>query len=119
MKLIVFFTIILTTLSLTACSLFLKNKNDVTNKSNIETENTVKLIGRVQIYGNEPHTFVGIIDENNIEYAVYPPQQEKKLRPLQGHLIEFSVVFLNEPRGLGSSFLKGGTVKPIKWNIIR
>jgi len=96
MKLTIVFTIILMVLCVTACSLFSKNKND--DKSNIDIENTVKIIGQIQIYGNEPHTFVGIVDENNIEYAVYPPQIEKKLRPLQGNLIEFSVVVLDDHR---------------------
>jgi hypothetical protein len=83
------------------------------------TANTVKLIGRVQIYGNEPHTFAGIVDEEGTEYAVYPPAQEAELRLLQGNLIEFIVVFLDGPRGEGGLYLKGGTVTPISWEIIR
>jgi len=77
------------------------------------------LTGRIQIYGNEPHTFVGIIDENGAEYAVYPPEQEEKLRKLQGHLIEFTVIFLDKPQGYGSLFLQGGTITPLEWRIIR
>ena len=82
-------------------------------------ENTMKITGRIQIYSNEPHTFAGIIDENGTEYAVYPPSAGDELRTLQGHLIEFSVILLDEPRGYGSLFLKGGTVTPVKWEIIR
>ena len=82
-------------------------------------ENTITLIGRVQVYGNEPHTFVGIVDENGIEYAVYPPKQEALLRGLQGHLIKFTVIMLNEPRGFGSLILTGGTVTPVTWQIIQ
>jgi len=88
-------------------------------QSGTGTENMTKLTGRVQIYGSEPHTFVGIVDENGTEFAVYPPEQEEKLRKLQGHLIEFTVIFLDEPQGYGSLFLKGGTVNPVKWEIIR
>jgi len=84
-----------------------------------ESKNTARLIGRIQIYGNTPHTFAGIIDKNGIEYAIYPPELEEKLRPLQGHVIEFTVVILDEPRGVGSLFLRGGTVMPLEWNIIR
>jgi hypothetical protein len=83
------------------------------------TENMIKLMGRVQIYGNEPHTFMGIVDENGTEFAIYPPAKEEELRKLQGHLIEFIVIFLDEPQGYGSLFLKGGTVTPVKWEIIR
>jgi len=88
-------------------------------KINAGTENMTKLTGRVQIYGSEPHTFVGIVDERGTEFAVYPPEQEEKLRKLQGHLIEFTVVLLDEPQGYGSLFLKGGTINPLEWSIIR
>ena len=88
-------------------------------RSGTKTENMIKITGRVKIYGSEPHTFAGIVDEKGSEFAVYPPEQEEKLRKLQGHLIEFTVIFLDEPRGEGSLFLKGGTVNPLEWSIIR
>jgi len=91
----------------------------IAEEDNIRTENMTKITGRVQIYGSEPHTFVGIVDERENEYAVYPPEQENELRRLQGHLIEFTVVFLEKPQGYGSLFLKGGTVTPVTWEIIR
>jgi len=83
------------------------------------TGNMTKIIGRVQIYGSEPHTFVGIVDEMGTEFAVYPPEQEEKLRQLQGRLIEFTVIALDEPKGEGGLYLKGGTVNPLEWSIIR
>jgi len=89
------------------------------NTQCFSVENTMKILGRTQIYGNEPHTFVGIIDENGTEYAVYPPSQEEKLKTLQGHLIEFTVVLLDEPKGDGSIFLKGGTVTVVKWELVQ
>ena len=83
-----------------------------------ENRGTITTItGRVEIYGNEPHTFVGIIDENGIEYAVYPSSKENELRQLQGYIIDFTVLLLNEPQGFGSLFLKGGTVEPIGWEL--
>jgi len=82
--------------------------------------NTTTITGRVQIYGSEPHTFVGIIDhQDGTEYAVYPPSEEKALRGLQGRLIEFTVVKQNEPMGPGGLQLKGGTVTVIEWRILR
>jgi len=83
------------------------------------TGNVIKITGRVKIYGNEPHTFVGIVDEKGTEFAVYPPEQEEKLRKLQGYLIEFTVIFLEQPKGEGALYLKGGTVNPLEWSIIR
>ena len=85
-------------------------------KNNPKKSTTI--VGRVVIYGNEPQTFVGIVDGKGTEYAVYPPSEEEKLRSLQGHLIEFIVIFLDEPQAFGSLFLKGGTVTPIQWKII-
>ena len=88
-------------------------------RSNTMTNNVIKITGRVAIFGSEPHTFAGIVDENGTEFAVYPPEQEAKLRKLQGYLIEFTVVFLDEPKGEGALYLKGGTVNPLEWSIIR
>jgi hypothetical protein len=39
--------------------------------------NMKTLTGRIQIYGNEPHTFAGIIDEDGTEYAIYPRNRKK------------------------------------------
>ena len=86
---------------------------------NAAVDDTAKITGRVQVYGSEPRTYVGIVDTHGVEYAVYPPSRGDELRRLQGRLIEFTVVFLDEPQGFGSLFLKGGTVTPIKWEIIR
>jgi len=40
------------------------------NQADTGKNDTVKIIGKIQIYGNEPFTFVGIIDQDKIEYAV-------------------------------------------------
>jgi len=80
---------------------------------------SVKITGRIQIYGNEPHTFVGIIDhQDGTEYAVFPPSPNEELRGLQGRLIEFTVVKQDGPMGFGALQLKGGSVKVIEWRII-
>jgi len=76
------------------------------------------IVGRVQIYGNSPHTFVGIVDEEGIEYAVYPAAKETELRALQGYMIRFTVIFYDEPKTYGSMYLKGGTVEPVRWEIL-
>ena len=87
-------------------------------RGNAERQNTETITGRVVVFGNEPRTFTGIEDENGIQYAIYPPAIENELRRLQGHLIEFAVVFVEE-QTYGSLFLRGGTVTPISWRIIR
>jgi len=87
--------------------------------SDSETENTMTITGKIQIYGNEPHTYPGIVDENGIEYAIYSPSRETELRKLQGYLIEFSVIFLDKAQDYSASSLKGGTVTPVSWKIIQ
>ena len=76
------------------------------------------ITGRIAVFGNEPHTFLGIVDENGKEYAVYSPDYEAELKKLQGQKIEFTVDILNEIKVYGSLFLKGGTVKPVSWKIL-
>jgi len=118
-----FFIVALAALSVFSCGTASGDQRE--QVSPIETplavnlENVEKITGMVQIYGNEPHTFVGIVEGNGTEYAVYPRSSEDDLRKLQGHLIEFTVIFLDEPRGEGSLYLKGGTVTPLGWEIIR
>ena len=79
----------------------------------------MKILGQIQIYGNEPHTFAGIVDQDGTQYSIYPPSVETELRSLQGCLIEFTVIMLNEPQGYGAAFLKGGTVTPLKWEKVQ
>ena len=107
--LVVYFTMI----TFLSCSMFSQGSREKNQG------NTTKIVGKVRVYGNDPHTFVGIVDKNGTAYAVYPDAQQEQLRGLQGHEIEFTVVFLDEPKGYGSLFLKGGTVTPIKWLIMR
>ena len=83
----------------------------------LNTGNSINISGRVQIYGNEPHTFVGIVSEDRKVYSVYPQSQEQVLMGLQGYLINFTVVLLDEAQGYGSLFLRDGTVTVISWKI--
>ena len=88
-------------------------------KTGTTKENTTQITGRVQIYGNEPFTFVGIIDENNVEYMVHPPSVADELRNLQGRLIEFNVTFLKEEQRAVLLHFKGKVVTPVSWKVIR
>ena len=90
---------------------------DTVNQVEEGNQNIVEIIGRIEIFGNNPHTFVGIVAEDGVTYSVYPPLIEEELRRLQGHLIEFTVTILDEPRGFGALLLGGGTVTPLSWVI--
>jgi hypothetical protein len=72
----------------------------------------------VRVYGSEPHTYAGIVSEDDKVYAVYPPEKEAELRKLQGRRLELTVRFLDPPQGYGSVFLKDGTVTPVSWKIL-
>jgi len=92
---------------------------DTGNQIDAGGKSTVKITGKIVIYGNEPHTYAGIVDQNGTQYAIYPPSVEAELRSLQGYLLEITAVLSDEPLGYGSTFLKGGTVTPIKWEILQ
>ena len=90
----------------------------INNIDNTNAENSSVITGSIVIYGNEPHTYVGIVDSNGTAYNVEPRSTANELRNLQGHLIEFIVIFPEEQiQGYGS--LPGGTVTPISWKILR
>ena len=110
--------IIIAIASLNVFSCRTVNNSGNTRSENSTVENTSIIRGTVRIYGNAPNTFVGIRDERGTEYAVYPASKENELRALQGNLIDFTVMFVNE-RSYGSLFLQGGTVTPIEWKIIQ
>jgi len=72
------------------------------------------LVGRVAIFGNEPHTFVGIVDEHDVAYSIYPPNNEAELRKLQGNFIEFTVIMLDKPQDYAGKVL-GRSLTLIEW----
>jgi len=108
-----FFIIFIAIIFLNAFSC--KTVNNIDNSNN---ENSFVITGRIEIYGNEPFTYVGIVDVNNVAYNVEPSSAANELRSMQGNLMEFTVIFPEEQiKGYGS--LPGGTVTPISWKIIR
>jgi len=69
-------------------------KKDEAGKTDAARE--AVLVGMVRIYGNEPHTWVGI--DTGIEgkvYSVEPLETARELRSLQGNLMEFKVRIRN------------------------
>jgi len=50
------------------------------------------LQGMIAIYGNEPHSWVGIRTQEGKVYAVNPPEKAAELRDMQGRLLEFTVI---------------------------
>ena len=119
-----FFIFLFTFAAFNLFSLGNREKIGDSPSANVETsgadmKNTIKITGRIMIYGNEPHTSVGIVDEKGTEYAISPASREEELRTLQGHLIEFTVFFPDESVCNDDLCLLGGTVTPVEWRIIR
>ncbi|MDR0442191.1 MAG: hypothetical protein LBH44_02150, partial [Treponema sp.] len=46
----------------TFCILTCAGGGKTFNQSEIKVENTTKIVGRVVVFGNEPRTFIGIVD---------------------------------------------------------
>ncbi|MCL2721450.1 MAG: hypothetical protein FWD47_08945 [Treponema sp.] len=88
------------------------------NKKNAGMETTAVITGSIVIFGNEPFSYAGIVDINGTAYNIIPRSTADELSRLQGHIIEFTVIFPDEQiQGYGS--LPGGTVTPISWKIIQ
>ena len=113
---VLFFTVVISVFSFGRRET--KHPLDGSFNTGLSTENSIIIRGSVRIYGNEPFTYIGIIDQNGLGYSVSPQSQVPVLTELQGYLIDFTVVLLDEPQGYGSLFLQGGTVTVLSWKII-
>lgn len=74
----------------------------------------VTVVGLIGVYGNEPHTWLGFVDQKGKEYALdATPEMIKELRSLQGILLEISGFLETVPEGqlLGYQILSGGTIE--------
>jgi hypothetical protein len=69
--------------------------------------------GMVKIYGNEPHTWVGIETVEEKIYTVFPPETAAELRKVQGRLLELTVV-LEGPAKRGIE----GKATVLSWRIV-
>ncbi|MDR0557950.1 MAG: hypothetical protein LBG43_08825 [Treponema sp.] len=78
----------------------------------------MRIIGAVKVFGNEPHTFAGIVTADGKRYGVSPREKEAALRRLQGRTVEFTARLLEKPEENAALFLKDGTVEPLSWRIV-
>ncbi|MDR0706539.1 MAG: hypothetical protein LBF60_01500 [Treponema sp.] len=98
--------------------LFADGEKDAPATGVEESRRIIRITGVVKIFGNEPHTFVGIVTADGKRYGVSPPKKEAALRRLQGRTIECTVRFLERQEGDAALFLKDGTVTPLSWRIV-
>lgn len=79
---------------------------------------TVK--GRIQVYGNEPFTFIGIKTTDNKEYAISADEEMcKELRAMQGQLIVITGIIISPlPDTYDFQSLKDGKIEVSEWTIL-
>lgn len=77
--------------------------------------------GHIQIYGNEPFTFVGFITENDEEYSLdIDPKAEftiKDIQKLQGKPLKLTGV-VNDKELIGFQTLKNGRFVVSKFKVV-
>jgi hypothetical protein len=116
MKRLFFITTLMTTIFHNG--LFAGGEKDDPAASVGESGRIMRITGVVKIFGNEPHTFVGIVTADGKQYSVSPAEKEAAVRRLQGHVVEFTVQILEKQEGYAALFLKDGTVAPLSWRIV-
>lgn len=82
------FTIIVVTLGCIVGSIFSLGGRDIMKTADLKP---IKVVGIIGVYGNEPHTWLGFIDQQGTEYILKATSQVlEDLRKLQGVLLEIS-----------------------------
>lgn len=74
---------------------------------------SVTVVGQIGVYGNEPHTWLGFVDQKGVEYALDAPADIlEQLRNMQGFILEVTGKLDEMPKGqpVGLQVLSGGTI---------
>ena len=97
-----------------ACTTQEKAKHQGSAREGTGTPQETTLQGMIRIYGNEPHTWVGIRTPEGKIYAVSPPEKAAELRTVQGRLLEFTVT-------IQDTFILGveGAATVLSWRYVR
>ena len=108
-------------ITLNACA---TGRREVTRNQEEFPANAITFTGRVVIYGSHPITYVGITDENGLSYGIIPRERGEELRILQGRVVEFTIVPLEESERAAAlayeeSYLPGGPVRLLSHRVIR
>lgn len=92
------------------------------DKMESATMQPIKVVGQIGVYGNEPHTWLGFVDQKGVEYALdTTPEMQKELRNLQGVLLELSGFLEPVPEGqpVGFQALSGGTIELEEYSVYK
>ena len=81
-------------------------------------ENLNVITGIIQVYGNEPFTYIGIVTKDNKQYAVKTDKETSNvLRDTQGKKIEIKGT-INPENENTLNKLKDGFIILIEWKIV-
>ena len=98
--------LLLVSFSLILCS-FSKNK-------------TKTITGYLQVYGNEPFTYLGIETIDKKQYAIKASKEEiSKLWDSQGNLIEMTGIIIPSNNQRLPDMLKDGKIEVVEWKIVK
>lgn len=73
----------------------------------------VTVVGQIGVYGNEPHVWLGFVDQKGVEYALDAPAGTlQELRGMQGIILEITgkLEKTSEGQPVGFQALSGGTL---------
>lgn len=73
----------------------------------------VTVVGQIGVYGNEPHTWLGFVDQQGVEYALDATADVlQELQKMQGLILEITGELDAIPEGqpVGFQALSGGTL---------
>lgn len=113
MKLFFSITVVLAIFSF---SLFAFSGRNKVESAKLES---VTVVGQIGVYGNEPHTWLGFVDNKGVEYGLEASGKDlKELRNLQGILLELSGLLEPVPEGqpVGYQTLSGGKIHVEKYH---
>ena len=82
-------------------------------------DNVTEVTGFVNVYGNEPFTFIGIVTDKNEQYSIKADQETlNDLRKTQGQKIEIKgTIYKYEDISLNQ--LKDGNLIVIEWKLAK
>ena len=85
------------------------------SRNNIKTVN-----GYIHVYGNDPFAYIGIITEDNKEYAIEAEEDEiTKLWKTQGTKIELKGTIIKSKKNiLEAKMLKDGKIELAEWRVL-
>lgn len=102
-------------LSLFVLAVLACKENNTVRKENSSSQ-TISFTGQIKIYGNEPHTYVGVVSSDGAKYIVDQAYQNA-LRELAPGVYKFTG-YINKTTDTPALFVQDGIFVPIRYTRI-